>query len=66
MNLLSCIVCGGNLYLEEGNIKDNYILDGKLKCSCGKGYSVKSGILIVDEYLEKVAMKYITILLKTI
>lgn len=53
LNLLSCIVCGGNLYLEEGNIKDNYILDGKLKCFCGKGYSLKSGILIVDEYLEK-------------
>ena len=53
LNLLSCIVCGGDLYLEEGNIKDNYILDGKLKCSCGKGYSVKSGILIVDEYLDK-------------
>lgn len=53
LNLLSCVICGGDLYLEEGNIKNNQILEGKLKCSCGSGYSIKSGILIVDEYSEK-------------
>ena len=53
LNLLSCVICGQDLYLEEGNIKNNQILDGKLKCACGMGYSIKSGILIVDEYSEK-------------
>ncbi|WP_195264210.1 MULTISPECIES: MerR family transcriptional regulator [unclassified Clostridium] len=53
LNLLSCVSCREDLYLEEGNIKNNQILDGKLKCTCGISYSVKSGILIVDEYAEK-------------
>jgi len=50
LNLLSCINCGENLNLEEGSIKNNQILEGKLKCSCGMEYGVESGILIIDKY----------------
>lgn len=53
LNLLSCIKCGDELYLEDGSIKNNQILEGKLKCTCGMEYSIKSGILIVDDEFVK-------------
>lgn len=53
LNLLSCIKCGDELYLEDGSIKNNQILEGKLKCTCGMEYSIKSGILIVDDDFVK-------------
>lgn len=48
LKYLSCIYCGGDLYLEEGNIKNNKIIDGKLKCKCKREYNIESGILIVE------------------
>lgn len=53
LSLLSCIKCGDELYLEDGNIKNNQILEGKLKCTCGMKYSIKSGILIIDDDFVK-------------
>lgn len=53
LSLLSCIKCGDELYLEDGNIKNNQILEGKLKCTCGMEYSIKSGILIVEDDFVK-------------
>ncbi|GAA0087018.1 methyltransferase domain-containing protein [Clostridium sp. CTA-7] len=51
LDLLQCIDCGGKLDLEEANIKNNQILDGSLRCLCGKRYKINSGILIVQENL---------------
>lgn len=48
LEYFSCISCGGDLYLEEGNIKNNKIIDGKLKCKCGRDYNIECGILIVE------------------
>ena len=59
LNLLECINCGGKLDLEEANIKNNQIVDGSLKCSCGEKYSIRSGILIIQENLiNKDSKKY--------
>lgn len=48
LKYLACVFCGDDLSLEEGNIKNNKIIDGKLKCRCGKEYNIESGILIVE------------------
>ncbi|MDV4151880.1 MerR family transcriptional regulator, partial [Clostridium sp. AL.422] len=63
LNLLSCINCGENLNLEEGNIKNNQIMEGKLKCTCGMEYGIESGILIVDKHsIRKGEGEYINII----
>lgn len=48
LKYLACVFCGDGLSLEEGNIKNNKVIDGKLKCRCGKEYNIESGILIVE------------------
>ncbi len=48
LKYLSCVYCGGGLFLEEGNIKNNKIIDGKLKCKCNREYKIESGILIIE------------------
>lgn len=46
--LLKCPLCQSELKICKGNIEDNQILDGILKCSCQKEYVIKDGILIVS------------------
>jgi DNA-binding transcriptional MerR regulator len=54
LNLLQCISCGGNLILSNGSINNNQIIDGTLKCACGREYAIDNGILKVDdEYRER-------------
>ncbi|WP_028857292.1 MerR family transcriptional regulator [Psychrilyobacter atlanticus] len=48
LHLLQCPVCQSDLEIYRGNIEDNQILEGVLKCSCQKEYLIKNGILIVS------------------
>lgn len=75
LNLLSCNLCKGDLYLEDGAIKNNKIIDGKLRCNCGNEYTIRAGILmvknnykfteeyknenIIEEYLQETDEDYI-------
>ncbi len=48
LNLLGCPSCNSNLVLHKGDIKDNQIVSGVLKCECGRVFQIKDGILISD------------------
>lgn len=48
LHLLCCSKCQGELELVQGTIKKNSIVTGTLKCTCGKSYFIKDGILITD------------------
>lgn len=48
LKYLSCISCGNDMYLEEGKIENNKVINGKLTCKCGENYIIDSGILIVE------------------
>lgn len=43
--LFSCPDCGGELSLSADSVADNQILEGELKCSCGRSLMIKDGIL---------------------
>ena len=49
IHLLQCPVCHSDLKIHRGNIEENQILEGILKCSCQKEYVIKDGILIVSD-----------------
>ncbi|WP_432403007.1 MerR family transcriptional regulator [Wukongibacter sp. M2B1] len=46
LSLFKCIVCGGDLTLNEGQIENNQIMKGNLSCKCGNKYIINDGILI--------------------
>ncbi|NPE31055.1 methyltransferase domain-containing protein [Methanococcoides sp. SA1] len=48
LHLLKCPVCQSDLEIYKGNIEENQILEGVLKCSCQKEYVIKDGILIIS------------------
>lgn len=48
LNIFKCLKCNGQLVIVDGIVKDNQILDGKLKCNCEEEYFIKNGILIVN------------------
>lgn len=48
LNILSCLNCKKELTLEEGTIRNNEIIHGKLKCDCGSYLIIQSGILYTN------------------
>jgi len=48
LNILKCRKCGGSLVLSSGEIKDNRIISGALKCSCGTEYTIENGIIFTS------------------
>ena len=53
LSLFKCVKCNGELTVFEGNVNNNQILEGKLKCSCGELYSIEDGILKVGSPCEQ-------------
>ncbi|QOR34229.1 MerR family transcriptional regulator [Clostridium sp. 'deep sea'] len=48
LNIFNCPKCNGQFVIQDGIIKDNEIINGKLKCRCGKEYIIENGILIAN------------------
>jgi len=49
LNILACPRCGGALTISEGDIKEDAIIHGILKCSCGNHYIIDDGVLMIDD-----------------
>jgi DNA-binding transcriptional MerR regulator/SAM-dependent methyltransferase len=47
LDILKCNKCGGSLTLQDGIIKKNQVVEGKLACHCDRVYLIESGILRV-------------------
>ena len=45
LSLLRCPCCGGELMLDQVNMSQKYIFQGKLTCSCGYTASIRDGVL---------------------
>ncbi|MEH7438680.1 methyltransferase domain-containing protein [Neobacillus drentensis] len=52
LDILKCNKCGGSLTLQDGIIKKNQIVEGKLTCHCDQVYLIESGILRVGSSIE--------------
>lgn len=48
LTLFQCHRCGKPLVLENAVVKDNMVMEGKLKCKCGYGFEIRNGILYLD------------------
>jgi len=66
LTILKCRKCGGSLTLSSGEIEDNRIISGSLKCTCGTEYTIENGIVftspasgISDKFSEDFIADYI-------
>ncbi|WP_028857225.1 MerR family transcriptional regulator [Psychrilyobacter atlanticus] len=65
LGMIKCINCGKNLEILSGRVEENQIIDGELRCSCGKGYKISRGILVInkqsssEEMTEEVMGEYL-------
>ena len=49
LNVFKCLKCNSNLVLSKGNVDNNKIIDGVLRCSCGLEYIIEDGILVINQ-----------------
>lgn len=52
LKLLKCSSCGDDLVLDNGQVLNNQIISGSLRCSCGEKYTIKDGILLGKGIIE--------------
>ena len=45
LSLLRCPCCGGELMLDQVNMSQRYIFQGKLTCTCGYTAAIRDGVL---------------------
>lgn len=48
LNIFRCNKCGREMNLAEGNVCDNQVIKGKLRCGCGEEYVIDDGIVLVN------------------
>ncbi|PAB59092.1 MerR family transcriptional regulator [Anaeromicrobium sediminis] len=60
LNLLRCLKCNGKLVIVDGKIKDNQIIDGKLRCNCNEEYIIEDGILKIDGYYRESELNFLS------
>ncbi|MGF7060425.1 MerR family transcriptional regulator [Brassicibacter mesophilus] len=58
LNILKCLKCNGQLFIQDGIINDNQIVDGKLKCNCGEEYAIESGIIKANSYYRQAQFSF--------
>ena len=58
LNLLKCPKCQGDLLLLDGQIINNQIINGTLKCNCDETYNIENGILVVKPLNDGRNFKY--------
>lgn len=52
LSKLACPKCNSNLMLMDGRVSENKVINGKLKCNCGKEYTIQDGILYGENFIE--------------
>lgn len=58
LDIFRCSKCRGELILSDGTISSNQVIDGRLRCACGKEYKIESGILMAGTPYEESVYKY--------
>lgn len=53
LKLLKCSYCGKDLVLDNGQVMDNQIINGSLRCNCGERYTIENGILLGKGIIEE-------------
>ncbi len=46
LSIFKCSKCKGDLMISKGDIDNNQVINGRLKCNCGVEYEIDDGILV--------------------